>query len=77
MTVKSVFIGCVTALFGLVNAGCATSASDPKEAARVAGQLPDYTTTDPKTGCRYFKDEKNPNKPQPCIIDDSPKLNVK
>ncbi len=77
MSLKSVFVGCLTALLGVATTGCATPAAEQKDTSRVANNLPDYSVTDPKTGCRSFKDEKNPDKPQQCIINELPKPTVK
>lgn len=74
MSLKSTFVGCITALFGAT--GC-TSTPDKHEIERLMKALPDYTVTNPETGCRYIKDDKNPDKPQPCIINDFPQRHVK
>ena len=74
MTLKATFVGCVTALLGLT--GCA-SAPSQQDTERVLNKLPDYTTTDPKTGCRYIKDEKDPNKPQQCLPNEFPQRQMK
>jgi hypothetical protein len=51
MSLKNVFVSCLTAILGVATTGCATSVANEKEAARIANNLPDYTVTDPKTGC--------------------------
>jgi hypothetical protein len=79
MTLKTTFVGCCTVLLGLVNVGCATTsdAQQKEDTAKLLKQMPDYTTTDPKTGCRYIKDDQNPDKPQPCLPNDFPQRHIK
>jgi len=76
MTLKTVFVSCLTALLGVT--GCANSPSDQKsERDRIIKMLPDHTVIDPKTGCRYIKDDRNPDAPQPCIPNDFPQRQMK
>ena len=55
---------------GAVLALCACS-SLVSPVGQVSEQIPDYTVTDPMTGCRYFEDGK-PG-PKPCLIRDFPR----
>jgi hypothetical protein len=66
MSIKGVFVGCITALLGAATTGCANSPS-AQDTQRILNQIPDQTTVDPVTGCRYIKDEKHPDKPQRCL----------
>ena len=71
MSLKSTVVTGLTALLGVAATGCASSPSD-KDIERALSNLPDYTTTDPKTGCRYMKDDENPDKPKLCLPNDFP-----
>lgn len=77
MSLKNVFVGCMTALLGVVGTGCATSPQEQKTSAKVANPLPDYTVTNPETGCRYIPDKQNPDAPRPCMINEFPSRFVK
>lgn len=69
MSIRGTIVSCLAAVFGATGCAVAPSAQDTQ---RILNQIPDHTTVDPKTGCRYIKDDKHPDKPQPCIINDFP-----
>lgn len=77
MSLRGVFVGSLAALLTGTLTACSTFKPDKDEAKRIADQLPDYTVTNPETGCRYMKDPKNPDKPQPCLAHDLPQPHIK
>ena len=78
MTFKSSIVGCVTALLGAAfTAGCSTAPTSHEDTTTILNKIPDRTVVDPKTGCRYLKDDKNPQKPVECLNSDFPQQHIK
>jgi|GEM_PF-3230506 len=75
MSLKTIIASC---LAGFLGAACSiTPTARQEQIDNAFKKIPDYTATDPKTGCRYIIDRENPDKPQICINGDFPKRDLK
>lgn len=69
MNFRALFIGLLTAF----STTACVSVPPPRDARKIMDDIPDYTVTDPKTGCLYVSDPHDKSDtPKPCLINDFP-----